>query len=79
MGRGMDGMMGTPAMVLGWIVVLLVVAVLTAALVWLVRGIAGDGRTPPQRGAIEQLEMRYARGEIDRDEYLQRRDDLERR
>lgn len=79
MGRGMDGMMGTPAMVLGWIVVLLIVAVLTAALVWLVRSIAGDGRTPPRRGAIEQLEMRYARGEIDRDEYLQRRDDLERR
>jgi putative membrane protein len=31
---------------------------------------------PPADSALEQLRMRYARGEIDRDEYLQRLRDL---
>ena len=30
---------------------------------------------PPNR-AVEELDMRYARGEIDRNEYMQRRNDL---
>lgn len=38
-----------------------------------------DDRRPDRRNAIDTLEMRYARGEIDREEYLQRRDDLARR
>lgn len=80
MGNGMmDGMMGTPVMVMGFIFMLLVVAVLVAGLVWLVRAIGGDGdgRSRPHRSAIEQLGSRYARGEIERDEYFQRRNDLE--
>lgn len=80
MGNGMmDGMMGTPMMIMGFIFMLLVVAVLVAGLVWLVRALGrdGDGRSRPERSAIEQLESRYARGEIERDEYLQRRNDLE--
>lgn len=80
MGNGMmDGMMGTPMMVVGFIFMVLILAVLVAGLVWLVRAIGGDGdgRSRPQRSAIEQLEARYALGEIERDEYFQRRNDLE--
>ncbi len=56
----------------------LVLAVLTAGVVWLVRTLS-DGLDPDASTADEALELRYARGEIDRDEYLQRRNDLERR
>ena len=31
---------------------------------------------PPPSRAVEELDLRYARGEIDRNEYLQRRADL---
>ncbi len=33
--------------------------------------------SPPAAGALALLDDRYARGEIDRDEYLQRRRDLQ--
>jgi len=55
-----------------WILVLIAVA-------WLVGIMARrtdvDGKR--DKSALEILEQRYARGEIDRDEYLQKRDDLE--
>ncbi|OIQ90023.1 hypothetical protein GALL_280700 [mine drainage metagenome] len=35
-----------------------------------------DRSEPRQRTAVEILDARYARGEIDRDEYVKRRDDL---
>lgn len=77
-GRGMmdgmmDGMMG------GWMWLLpaLLVVVIVLAVAALVRG--SRGRSGPSRGRSprELLDERYAAGEIDRDEYLQRRDDLE--
>ncbi len=55
-----------------WILVLIAVA-------WLVAIMArrsGDNRKR-DKSALEILEQRYALGEIDRDEYLQKRDDLE--
>lgn len=53
-----------------------------ALLVWLFAQFAGsrkgpDGRDAPPRAPREILDARYARGEIDRDEYLARRTDLE--
>lgn len=55
-----------------WILVLIAVA-------WLVAIMArrGDDNRKRDKSALEILEQRYARGEIDRDEYLQKRDDLE--
>lgn len=55
-------------------------------LIWLVplvllfllfRHLAGDKKKRRRETALEILEERYARGEIEREEYLQRRADLE--
>lgn len=74
-----DGMMAGPMMMIVMLVfMLLVLAALIAGVVWLFR-MLGDGRGSGPSSALEALEVRYARDEIDRDEYLQRRDDLQRR
>lgn len=84
MGPGM--MEGTwhawwPMMMFGgilWIVVLVLAGVLVA---WLVRGpVQHTHHYPPPRGGmspgLDVLDERYARGEIDREEYLKRRQDI---
>lgn len=73
-----DMMTMAPTMILGLVFMIAVVAALITGIVWLVRNLAGDRDTTGRPRAIEQLEGRYARGEIDRDEFLQRRNDLER-
>ena len=59
-----------------WVVVLIAIV---ALVVWLVRSLAAPGaqHMPPRRSAgLEILEERYARGEINRDEYLEKKRDL---
>jgi len=62
-------------MVLFGILLLLAIAALVRLLASSANppGSAGSGR----KRALEVLEERYAKGEIDRDEYLQKRQDLE--
>lgn len=72
MGWGWFGMM------LFWLIPLVVVIVLAAAAV---KYLSGGGRNgtalrEDRNRALEVLEERYARGEINREEYLQKRDDL---
>jgi len=59
-----------------WVVILVAVV---AVIVWLVRS-TGTGvhqLSPPRRSAgLDVLEERYARGEINRDEYLQKKKDI---
>ena len=57
-----------------------VLVLVVLGIVWLVRRLSGDspGR-PSAPSAMEELERRYARGEIDRPTYLQMRDDLAKR
>ena len=58
------------------LIVLVIVGV-----VWLLRQMGqndGGRRRPSTRTAIEELESRYARGEVDRDTFVMMRDDLER-
>lgn len=59
---------------------LLTVAVVVVGIVFLIRylwhGSANPRATSGRSAAIDQLDGRYARGEIDRDEYLQRKRDL---
>lgn len=74
-----DMMMGGPMMVMGLLLMVTILVAVMAGVVWLVRTLNQDGGSRRGQGAVEQLDLRYSRGEIDRDEYLQRRNDLERR
>jgi putative membrane protein len=65
---------GGPIHILVWIVVIVAVV---ALVVWLVRWVGPAHRALPHRSAgLEVLEERYARGEINRDEYLQKKKDI---
>jgi putative membrane protein len=59
-----------------WVVILIAIV---AFVVWLVRSTTGPGMhpMPPRRSSgLDVLEERYARGEINRDEYLQKKKDI---
>jgi putative membrane protein len=58
---------------LAWLVAL---AVLAALAVILLRRRDPGAASGPAGGAVEALDLRYARGEIERDEYLRRRADI---
>lgn len=70
-------------MILGPIFMILLLAVLIAAIVVVVRWAASPSvrtalpHVPSERAALDILKERYARGEIDRDEYMQRKADLQ--
>ena len=74
---------GWYGMILGPLIMILVFALVIVAVVLLVRWASGPwpGTTalqnvPPGRTSLDILDERYARGEIDREEYLQRRKDI---
>jgi putative membrane protein len=83
-GYGPFGMMG------GWgggsffpfggIFGLLLLALIILALVWFARALLRSRERLPQPGrhpaGLDLLDQRYARGEINRDEYLQKRADV---
>jgi len=75
-GWGGYGAYGAIHMII-WLVILVVII---AGVVWLVRSVAAPGGAhglPPRRSAgLDVLEERYARGEINRDEYLQKKRDI---
>lgn len=62
-----------------WLIILIAIV---AAIVWLVRSLApprqhgGALRTPRRSPALDVLEERYAKGEINRDEYLAKKRDF---
>ena len=66
---------GWYAMILGPLFMILVLAVLIAAVVLLARWVGGpwQGTVPPGRTPLDILKERFARGEIDKDEFEQRR------
>jgi len=75
---------GTGWFIAGGIIRLLLLAALVVVIVWAVRSILQLRRTSVPAGALpsgrspalDELELRYARGEIERSDYLQRRFDL---
>jgi putative membrane protein len=84
MGGGMmdgmmgGGMMGGGAFMWFWaIFAVLVLALLVVGVVWLVRTLAGPSPGSATSTARQELDLRYARGELTREEYQQRRADLE--
>ena len=62
---------GGGIMWLFWILLILVI-------VWAVKAVAGSSNSPTDKGksALEILQERYARGEIDQQEFEQKRKDL---
>ena len=72
MGDGMQ-MSGTMwiGMILWGVLLLALIALAIAGTMRLLRG--NPSRTPSAR---EELDLRYARGELDREKYVQSRDDL---
>lgn len=71
MGWGWGGMWFGP------LIMLALIALLVAFVVLLLRWIGGERGLPATtRTAREVLDERYARGEIDRDDYLKRRQDI---
>lgn len=76
--------------IFGWIMMVVVVALVVVGIVLLVRGLSGRpgsgssmaggqgsaGQPEGSVSAIQILEERYARGEIDQEEFLQRKKDL---
>lgn len=64
-----------------WLGVLLgiaLVVLIVVGIVWLAGQLGHEGvRRRPERSAIAELELRYARGEVDRETYLAIRRDLE--
>ena len=76
-GRGVGGWPWVLATVLRFVALLLIIA----AIVYLVRAFLMARRapraTPPVRSpGLDELDMRYARGELSRTEYFERRADL---
>ncbi len=69
-GWGM-GWLGALWMLLFWAGIILLI-------VWAVKSLSSNGSRSSGSGsrALEILEERYARGEIDRDEFVSRRDEL---
>jgi putative membrane protein len=63
---------------LGFLFWLAILAAVIAAVVWFLRSQQGGraGLLKRRSDSHEMLEERYARGEIDRDEYLQKKRDL---
>lgn len=56
-------------MILVWLIPILLIALV-------IRNAIGDRNGKPERTSLDILEARYARGEIDREEFLKRRADL---
>lgn len=76
-GNMMGGLMWA-GMLMSWILGVALIVLVVVGIVWLVRQLGNDRRRRrPDRSAIDQLELRYARGEVDRDTYLAIRRDLE--
>jgi putative membrane protein len=72
------GMMGGGAFMWLWaIFAILVLALLVVGVFWLVRTLARPGPGSTTSAARQGLHLRYARGELTREEYQQRRADLE--
>jgi putative membrane protein len=69
---------GWPGMIFGPLFMVLVLALVIGGAVLLVRWLAGPGsgtapHQPPPRSALDILRERYARGEIDKEEFEERR------
>jgi putative membrane protein len=65
--------------ILHLVVSVVILVAVVAFVTWLVRSVAAPSHyaAPRRSPGLDALEERYARGEIGRDEYLQKRKDIE--
>jgi len=77
MGGGMSWMMGG-AMIAWSLITLAFLVLLAIGIVWLVRALQRQQQPPGRRTALDELELRFARGEVDRDTFVTTRDELTR-
>lgn len=63
----------------GWLVMLLVWLLPFIALFVGLKALLGRSGPPAAKSALDLLDEAYARGEICREDYLQKRDDLQRK
>ena len=68
---------GWGGMILGPIIMIVVVAAIVALVVLLARWLGVGAAATPRRAALDILEERFARGEIDKDEFEERRRTLD--
>lgn len=62
---------------LGALLAIALVVLIVVGITWLVRQLGTEGsRRRPERSAIAELDLRYARGEVDRETYIAIRRDL---
>ncbi|MBP0483529.1 SHOCT domain-containing protein [Sagittula salina] len=71
-GYMMDGYGYGVGMMFGPVLWLIVLGLVVAGVIWLVRGTEGGAR-PKSRDALAELDMRFARGEIDAEDYAARK------
>jgi putative membrane protein len=64
---------GWYGMIFGPLFMILVLAVVVATVMLLVRWAGGQGQAPSHRTPLDILKERFARGEIDKDEFEERR------
>jgi putative membrane protein len=80
-GYGMmgSGMMGSGWPIVGWVFMVLFWAALILLVIWLYKQVRGpDTETKDIREApLDVLKKRYARGEISREEFTERKKDIE--
>jgi len=76
MGYGFDGPLGWLGMVIGIVVHLAFVGLLVLAAIWMFRAVFPGNRDGDTPASLEVLKQRLAKGEINRDEYQQLKQDL---
>lgn len=75
----MDGWAGGGFGAFHMIIWLVILVAIVAGIVWLVRTVAPPGAhhlSARRSAGLDVLEERYSRGEINRDEYLQKKHDI---
>lgn len=77
-GQGYGGMMDPGygygiGMMFGPVLWIIVIGLVVAGVVWMARRLDGDATQRPRSGALAELDLRFARGEIDAEDYAARK------